>query len=327
MKQRMTLLLALLVLIASKMGAAAESRPDYSGYHASFYLRFLDPPAPGLVITEIPHLRMSVGGGAPRSAVMDTGSTGIVVSASAISDIAGRPSQGPASLAYSSSGHVMEGTWVITPVTISGADGESITTPPIPVIAVTRISCLPSARNCTPEDAPDHVAMIGVGFGREYDHQEQQTPDKNPFLVATSADMRRGYVITGEGVHIGLTSENAAGAFSFVKLTRESRWPDWSGAPACIVVGDTAPACGRVLVDTGVAGMYLTVPEDRLTGGGLPPGTTLRIRLGPGDDPQAAGYSFAAGDMANAMAPGFVTLSGFDYLFDADGGWVGFRPK
>jgi hypothetical protein len=77
---------------------------------------------------------------------------------------------------------------------------------------------------------------------------------------------------------------------------------------------------------------------------GTAPDTRLAIRLGPESDPQTVGYSFVVGDTANALAPSAVTLSGigirstfvntsfhllngFDYLFDADGGWVGFRPK
>jgi hypothetical protein len=52
--------------------------------------------------------------------VMDTGSTGIVVSADKIPRIDTLPSLGPGTLTYSSSGRVMMGQWVITPVTIRG---------------------------------------------------------------------------------------------------------------------------------------------------------------------------------------------------------------
>jgi hypothetical protein len=332
---------------AALLLAAAGQPPDsHAGYSASTYIRFLDPPARGSPRATIPHLLLSFGG-APRAAVMDTGSTGIVVSADAIPDIASLPSRGPASLAYSSSGRIMRGTLVVTAVTIAGADGASITTAPIAVLAVTRMDCQRTARDCKPRARPPHVAMIGVGFGREHDHQSIGTPDKNPFLtVATTPQdrVRRGYVITAEGVHVGLTAEDTAGGFSFVKLMPDPRWPDWQAAPACITVGDTAPACGRLLADTGVSGMYLTVPADRLGASGVANGTGIAIRLGPQNDPQALGYRFVVGDIANPLAPGKVTLSGiglrstfvntgfhllngFDYLYDADGGRVGFRPK
>jgi hypothetical protein len=326
--------------------AAAEAPDSYAGYDSGTYLRFLAPPAPGGGIAAVPTLKLSFGGAA-RTAVMDTGSTGVVVSADAIPNLAALPSLGPARLTYSSSGRIMEGSWVVTAMTIAGADGAAVTTTPIPVIAVTRIACLPNARNCTPEERPTHVSMIGVGFGREYDHQPKGTPDRNPFLnlaLAPGAAWRRGYVITGAGVHVGLTGRNTAGPFAFVKLARDPLWQDWSGAPACITVGDTEPACGKLLVDTGVAVMYLTVPQDRVPSGSLADGTRLKIRLGPADDPHAAGYGFTVGDAGDPVAPAGVTLSGvgvrppfvntsfhllngFDYLFDADGGWVGFRPK
>jgi hypothetical protein len=324
--------------------AAADEPPDlYAEYSASTYLRFLDAPAPGPRRTTVPHLGLSFGGSV-RAAVMDTGSTGVVVSADAIPDIAALPSRGPASLAYSSSGRIMRGTLVVTAVTIAGADGASITTSPIPVLAVTRIDCLPAARACTPRQLPPHVAMIGIGFGREYDHQAIWTPDKNPFLNVAAAPgerIRRGYVITAGGVHVGLTAANTGGGFAFVKLLPDPRWQDWAAAPACITVADTAPACGKLLADTGVAGMYLTVPAGGL---GADTGTSIAIRLGRPDDPQAPGYRFVVGDTANPLAPETVTLSGiglrptfvntgfhllngFDYLYDADGGRVGFRRK
>jgi hypothetical protein len=326
------------------LAAAAEGPGSYAAYQSSTYLRFLDPAASGAVV---PHLNLSFGGAA-GAAVMDTGSTGIAVSADAIPNRSALPSQGSASLTYSSSGRIMQGTWVVTPVTIAGADGASVTTSPIPVIAVTGIACLPAARNCTPQAHPAGVAMIGVGFGREYDHQASGTPDKNPFLHVAAEPgeaVRHGYVVTSEGVHVGLTAEDTAGGFSFVKLTADRQWHDWSGAPACITVGDAAPACGKLLVDTGVTGMFLTVPADRLGGGGgLAAGTRIGVRPGPESDASAAGYGFAVGDAADPLAPDRVTLSGigtrptfvntgvhllngFDYLFDADGGWVGFRRK
>jgi hypothetical protein len=333
----------LIGLLVPGLAAAGETVDPYAGYSTSVRLRFVDAPAPGALLASIPHLTVSFGG-APRAAVLDTGSTGVAVSAAAIPDIAALPSRGPASLAYSSSGRIMRGTLVVTAVTIAGGDGASLTTLPIPVLAVTRIDCLPAARHCTPEQLPPHVAMLGVGFGREYDRQAIGTPDKNPFLnVATAPGerIRRGYVITAEGVHVGLTEGDTAGGFSFVKLTPDPRWPDWEAAPACITLGETAPACGKLLADTGVAGMYLTVPAD---GPGAGIGTSIGIRLGRLDDPHVLGYRFVVGDTSNPLAPETVTLSGigvrptfvntgfhllngFDYLYDADGGRVGFRRK
>jgi hypothetical protein len=75
----------------------------------------------------------------------------------------------------------------------------------------------------------------------------------------------------------------------------------------------------------------------------LAPGTKVAISLAPEAHPQAgiAGYSFRVGDAADPLAPSRLTLvggdrptfvntsvhlfNGFDYLFDADKGIVGYR--
>jgi hypothetical protein len=52
--------------------------------------------------------------------MMDTGSTGVVVSADKIPNIDRLQSLGPGKLTYSSSGRIMTGQWVVTPMTITG---------------------------------------------------------------------------------------------------------------------------------------------------------------------------------------------------------------
>ncbi len=84
------------------------------------------------------------------------------------------------------------GQWVITPVALSGQDGGSVSTEPMPVLAVSEVCCLENARNCTPRDDPSGIAMIGVGFAREGDRQGQSTPDKNPLLRVTGGEGRAG---------------------------------------------------------------------------------------------------------------------------------------
>ncbi|WP_424136544.1 hypothetical protein [Roseomonas chloroacetimidivorans] len=287
---------------------------------------------------------------------MDTGSTGVVVAANMIPDLQSLPSLGPAELTYSSSGRVMQGQWVVAPVTIAGAGGAAIRTRPMPILAVTRISCLVQARDCTPEEAPRHVAMLGIGFARQGDHQAQSTPDHNPFLqLADTAghEARRGYMVTRDGVHVGLRGDDIHSDFLKVQLARSQHFVDWAAPPACIsVAGAVPPACGTVLMDTGVSRMFLTVPPGQLAGVAtrgtageltLIPGTSVSIQLRPeGSAPW--GYTFAAEDVSNPVAPRGITLvgpgerpvfvntsfrflNGFDYLFDADRGLVGYRAR
>jgi hypothetical protein len=345
--------LALLMLGVAEAAAGSPSR--YEAFHRGAYLPYLNAPTGD--IARVPRLRISFGARS-YDVEMDTGSTGVVVSADKIPNIDRLQSLGPGELTYSSSGRVMIGKWIVTPMTIAGANGARVTTAPIPVLAVTRIECTPQARRCTPNDAPRGVSMLGIGFARRHDHQPQSGPDRNPFLNVARLDgdgpnpapLRRGYIVTRRGVHVGLTAANTQGDFAYVKLGRAADDRDWEATPVCISVnGATPAACGTVLVDTGVRTMYLTVPESQATDAillqygrraTLVDGTKLAISIPTADAPQAS-YQFTVGDRLNPLAPDnlilvsrtrapFVNtslrfLNGFDYLFDADGGFAGFR--
>ena len=342
-------LLAALAMGASLwMGAGlpalAQEKPDYAPYREGLFLRYLNAE-PG-EIDGVPRLGLSFGGRALR-AELDSGSTGILVAAEFVPGFETMPSQGPAKLTYTSSGRVMLGQWVVMPVTLSGREGASVTTDPLPVMVVTEVQCLDYARACHPTTTPRNIAMIGVGFAREGDSQSQSTPDKNPLLHVAGGEggRRQGYILSPEGVHIGLTAANTRGAFRYVKLDRRPDGADWAPLPGCIALGgSTQPSCGTVLVDTGVSVMFMTVPAVQAAGaeGTLPPGTQVAISIGAegGAFPL---YSFSAGDggpMTPAAihlrvadkAPPFVNtsyhlLNGFDVLFDGEGGYVGFRPR
>ena len=160
----------------------------------------------------------------------------------------------------------------------------------------------------------------------------------------TGGERRQGYILSPEGVHVGLTAANTRGAFRYVKLARRPDGTDWAPLPACISLnGTTPPACGTVLVDTGVSVMYITVPEAQAQGaqGTLPAGTQVAVSIGT-EESAFPLYSFSAGDggpvtpsaihLRVAADRTFVNtsyhlLNGFDVLFDGEGGYVGFRPR
>jgi hypothetical protein len=319
---------------------AAEERPDYAGFGNGTFLRYLNAEAGG--IRAVPRIGLSFGD-APIRAVIDSGSTGIVVAARYIPNIDRLPVQGDGQLTYTSSGRIMIGQWVMTPVALVGQDGASVSTEPMPVLAVTQVRCLENARNCTPRDDPSGIAMVGVGFARQGDRKGQSTPDKNPLLRVTGGEgpRRRGYILSPEGVHVGLTRENTRGDFRFIKLKRQPDRPDWAATPACIALnGASPPACGSMLVDTGVGAMFMTVPPEQAQGaqGTLPAGTQVSVRAGTFDL-----YGFTVGDgsplapeaihlrVSSASKPfvntSFHLLNGFDVLYDADAGYVGFRRR
>jgi hypothetical protein len=308
---------------------------------APVFLDFLNAPQGRAALRAPPRLLVSFGG-SPIAAVMDTGSTGIVISASAIPDVANLPGP-PGFVEYSSSGRIERGRWVETPVTIRGANGRSVTTRPIRVLAVTRVDCIPHARNCRVRIMPQGVAMLGVGFGREADHQPESTPDRNPFLaIAGPVPPWRGYIVTRQGVTLGLDTSVSHG-FAMIQLARSRRFPDWDQTPACVAIAAAEPACGVALIDTGVVVMYLSVPAVPPTAGltdGLRPGTRLAVSL-PAPTRAAASYAITVGGPPSAPAPERVILvprrstfvntslrflNCFDYLFNDSLGMVGFRP-
>jgi hypothetical protein len=326
------------------VGWAEDPNPSFEQFHGSVFLRYLNSDGPQLNGT--PQIGLSFGGSVLR-ATLDSGSTGIVVAAGSIPNLDQLPSLGEGQLTYTSSGRIMGGRWVLTPVTLAGADGAQLQTEPMPVLAVMEVECLEHARDCEPTDAPRHIAMVGIGFGREHDRQPDSTPEKNPLLRTSSGgtEWRHGYILTATGVHVGLTSANSGAGFQFVKLKRQQDLPDWSAVPACISLNGRMPAaCGTMLVDTGVAVMYMTVPPAQAGGAmdSLPAGTHVSIGVATPDKSSEL-YSFDAGDQVSALAPDAIhlhvsdtrvfvntsyhLLNGFDFLYDADGGYAGFRRR
>ncbi|MFG1418340.1 hypothetical protein V5F38_10565 [Xanthobacter sp. V0B-10] len=347
-------MLALAAAGSAFWGGALPARAASPGAAQPVALRYLNAPPDGEPLLRSPQLGLSINGGW-RRAVMDTGSTGIVISASAIPGWQSLPDLGPGTLTYSSSGRVMVGRYVEAAVTIKGADGASLTTRPLPVLAVTRIDCLATARDCEPSAAPEHVAMLGVGFARESDHQSGGTPEKNPFLSlpgmgapgGPAGPLGRGYIVSRTGVQVGLSPAAGTG-FTRVALAPGSVPGEWQAAPACYALaGRTPPACGTMLVDTGVVRSFLTVPEaefaDLLVPDGAPrlaDGTRVDVEPAPGA--AAPRYGYTVGDWMNPVAPTEVIvvrrpgkpaflntsvrfLNAYDYLYDAEGGAVGFR--
>ncbi len=329
----------LVAALVAASAASADDRPDYRPFSRSVHLRYLN--AGHGEIRAVPRIGLSFGG-KPIRAELDSGSTGVVVAAAFIPGFDQLPVIGEGRLTYTSSGRVMIGSWVTTRLTLTGADGASVTTDPMPVLAVTRVECLKHARNCKEDDSPGGIAMVGVGFAREGDRQAQSTPEKNPLLrVAGEGKWRRGYVLTAEGVDVGLTAVTTRGDIRFIKLERQADLPDWKGIPACITIaGATPPACGSMLVDTGVSDMFMTAPASQAAEAPLPDGTEVAIAIGDDTTPL---YSFKVGDLADPVAPGrihlnvsdrtpfvntsFHLLNGFDVLYDADGGYAGFRRR
>jgi autotransporter-associated beta strand protein len=267
---------------------------------------------------------------------MDTGSTGLVVSPDEI-NTTGLRELGPGQITYSSSGIIQSGNYYETNVNYYNGN-NIVATATVPVLVVSAQTCAPHARNCTPNPNPRGVAQMGVGFGQELGGQPGGTPAVNPFLNITHTAAgplpSRGYVVSTNGVTLGLTAADTQG-FAMVKLAPFPEFSvggtEWVLAPADISVNGT-PGTGAVLSDTGVIGMYITPPpnaavqtktETQECGADCAaPGTSIQVYL-PGQATPVASYGFDLGNVitvgsppnnqfndqnGNLLAPAFVSV-------------------
>ncbi|MFO1082335.1 MAG: hypothetical protein U1E23_17115 [Reyranellaceae bacterium] len=340
-------LLATFVLLLAGQAVAQESPgSQYRGLTA------LDIPyANGpITVAHVPQIWLGLHGSEPRRFGMDTGSTGIVVSAEHYRPGPGDSDDGPGQLTYNSSGRVLHGQRHTTDVVILRDRETPLATARVQVLRVTHITCLERARHCRPEEEPRGVAFMGVGFARR---SAQGTPDevaRNPFVNLVSlasgapvSSVRPGYRLTRSGAQLGLSEDSTRG-FAFAKLApaagATSAAPQWQAATLTVAV-DGAAGDGTLLMDTGIDYMFLSPPEGSglVHGRAAPRGTRLEIWL-PDVRQARARYAFTVGERRNPLEPervevvrdrgvfvntGRLFLEGFDYLYDAAGGWVGYR--
>lgn len=370
--------------------AAAQSPsagPDLQGYTAARFVPYANVSRGTVPFTDSAKLNFLVqapggGAGGKFTVTMDTGSTGVVISAADLpgysaADAANYP-QGWEYL--SSSKRLWIGHWLPRDLVFVDSVGKPLVTASVPVLAVeTEINCpgwdeKANKPACDkPKDTvqnPTGIAYMGVGFGREHDGQPQGTPDKNPLLNITAIDgqpvakgsIRSGYIVSQGGVHVGLTSANTTN-FAFTKLQGRSLNAagqpasddprDWPQTTMAVSVNGAPAQNGPVLIDTGIPQMYLTVsnpqtlPTQQVQNPSVPDATVAALAPGaqvtvffPDADKRVTQYNFTVGEgspmepsvaiVTSAASPAFVNtgrhlLRGKDVLYDADGGWFGFR--
>lgn len=303
------------------------------------------------------------GSGSFAAFTLDTGSTGIVVSADLFTPEPDSVNLGPGRQIYSSSGVIENGTWYTATQDIYDANGRLVATANVPVLRVTSITCEAGARNCVPDDNPTGVSVMGIGFARESSTQTHATPNYNPFLNLTNvvgpsgqlepvpADWHNGYEVAPGGVYLGLTSTNTANA-SLVKLLPDAKdslpgLPEWEPAPMTISVNGSSFS-GHVLMDTGLTTSFLSDPGYQ---GNLAtcPGNEGGNKLPAAGDaggpvaprPTASGcYAFSVDQANQAMQPpgGLVVdqnssqlfntsvavLNGITFFYDEEDGFIGY---
>ncbi len=350
--------------------------PDFQPYDQGRFIPFT-PWAAGQAPFDGPptvSLRLDgpLGAYAPPPVVMDTGSTGVVISAA---DLPGwspdKAKAYPRGWEFlSSSKRLWVGHWVPTSVAFVDAGGAELARAQVPILVVDIEHKCPgydvktSPGTCAAPKAtinmPKGIAYMGVGFGREGNGQTQGTPQKNPLLnlaaidgrPIASASYRRGYVVTRDGVHVGLTPANTGG-FRYVKLGQQgpNGAMDWPQAPMQVAAGGLPAQPGALLIDTGIPTMYLGVADpaalqtqtqtnnnDKSQSTVLAPGQTVTITV-PTAPVTTLAFTTGQGDavaptqvLVNSPMPtafvntGRHALRRVDVLFDADGGWFGLRP-
>lgn len=326
-------------------GLSAAQVPDYRGLEA-IEIPFANGPISAI---HVPEVWLKLRGGSPHRFGMDTGSTGIVVSAEHFMPGPTDVSQGPGRLVYNSSGRILHGEHWLTDVIVQRDERTPLATARVQVLRVSHVSCLERARDCRPESDPRNVGFMGIGFDRESAQGTSGAAPRNPFVGLVSlasgrpADsVRPGYVITRTGVHLGMTAELTRG-MAFVKLSPKAHppgAPDWHGAPMTVSV-DGISGRGTILMDTGINYMFLSPPAGtRLRRGhAAPDGTRIEVFLPDRRRPQPAYYEVRVGRRGNPLHPekvevvhdatvfvntGRQFLEGFDYLYDAAGGYVGY---
>jgi hypothetical protein len=324
----------------------ADSGPDFSGFTRSWHVPFSRPvdfgDLKGL------HIRVSVDGGKPITMQVDTGSVGVILGAGDVPNI--DPKAPAGSIAYSSSGVELDGVW--TNVTLTFPDGKDADghepTVKLPILAARerKVSGVGVNAAGTKAALNPKVYMFGIGFGRG----KQPHPERNPFLnllEMQAGTMNRGYTITRDGFELGLTAKNTGAGYVYQKLKQRdlpkefsTQFPglkDWETAPGSYSVGDLKSGPGTVLMDTGLTNMIISDPAGPATGD-VADGTPVTVNLLDGK----LHYSFKAGDSTSPVAPRRITwvapkqaayintglraFAMYDYLFDADGGYLGLKP-
>ena len=324
-----------------------DTPPDYSGYTDSAVVPFAYRQNFGNLLST--NVRISINDGKPMNFQADTGSVGVIVGASEVPGY--DPSGPPGEITYSSSNishYGVYNTVKITFVDSKGPDGQPVSAT-VPVLisikGVRRPGAVNSGKITTTQEFEPKPHMMGIGFGRGAKEAHQE---RNPFLnldAMKAGTMRRGYTITRQGFTFGLTKETVGEGYLFQQLSPNSaskemtdfdpKLKDWKSAPAWVTVNGKDDPLGTVLMDTGLTNMMIGRPDTEEQE--LEAGTPITVHLMDGK----LKYDFDVGDRKNPTTPKKVTrtnrpfvyvntglkaLAVFDYLYDADGGYLGLRP-
>ena len=269
-----------LATVGMAAGTAAQ-QPTWSLYNGGGYA--IVPLTQAMTVDAPGHVNLQIGlNGQTASPTLDTGSTGIAISADKFTPDPSRGDQrlqNPGSITYTSgrTGSKTEsGELWTTNVSMLDLSGNAVATSRVTILRVTAETVCESANNCTTTQNPSGIAFMGVGYDRG-GIKGAPADGLNPLLNvvslasgASASGLRPGYMIVNSGsgmpggqpsIVLGLSGTLTQG-FAFAKLTANGSGVVqdlWASAPATISVPG-ATAAGSMLPDSGVDRAFLTPP-------------------------------------------------------------------
>ena len=322
-----------------------------------------------------PSIRGSIAG-SRQIFPIDTTSTGVVIGADRLPRL--KLSDGnPAGWRFLSENSILlTGQIATLPITFDGAKKRQQAISQVPVLVVTRIVRCPGFNRDRDNGACpikkldkkytqrlSSVLTMGIGFGVTAPGNASfaSIPPHNPFLNVVRLteykrlSIRKGYVLTTRGVHLGLTEKNSAGAVwtRLGKMTGTADPRAWAGPLVSFTSGASDESIqARAVIDVGTTQMNVqfspqfTLPNRTISDGKTPPKISKRVRTGTRLSftfldmrTAVAGYDFVVGDdkfpgapshvevvtqgVVPYVSPGRNILYGFSMAFDAVRGRFG----
>lgn len=202
------------------------------------------------------------------------------------------------------------------------------------------------------------ISITGVGYGRHSSEQPDALLNKNALAniaaingVPVGSDFHPGYVLTRNGVEIGLTHSNTA-EFRKTKLRANfstGSQPEWNAVNVTIRVNGTQWNHGTGLFDTGIDDSYIKLTQKSMNESGMPDGGTLgngsivelavghldhpigfyNVTVGTHDADAATAYNLEhvpALPHQSFMNTGRHFYRKFDAMLDIQDGYFGLRP-
>lgn len=352
-------LLAAPLLVAGSPSVQSQGMPAAPGWNmyqggTSLEIQYTDGAlntvSGGVPGNNAARIDVTLAGTRINGLTIDTGSTGIAISAALLPSLAAYKQLGPGTINYNSSGAAPSGTFYELPVSLlGGTSGGS------PATGSTTVKVLVVTSDST-------TRYFGIGNNRNNVYSGTINPSltvdqnvaqgnltqvsavgMNPLInvsVNGTALPYQGYVVKNDRIVVGLTAANHG--YSFVQLTPDTtNGPNlWNGIPVSLAVssGTGTAVTGTILHDTGIDYAFLTpFGQDN---------KTVKVSM-PGASAKGGFYSFliersalqCATMPSNSMTPCYVAgstsstpflntgrqfFAGFDYLFDPVNGFAGY---